>query len=132
MKYQTESGFTLIELMIVVGIVAIVSALAIYNYGESASKSKRTDGRTALLSTAATLEKCKSIYGVYNNTGCSIGNGDSIDSPEGLYQVSVTSTTTTFSLTATPQGSQAGDDCTSMTLNHLQQQGGSPDADTCW
>jgi type IV pilus assembly protein PilE len=44
-----ESGFTLIEVMIVIVIVAILSAVAYPSYEESVRKSKRAEGRAALM-----------------------------------------------------------------------------------
>jgi len=136
MNNPKQRGFTLIELMIVVAIVSILAYVATSNYGQNVAKAKRTDGRTALLTTAATLEKCKAAYGVYNNASCSVDNGDSIDSPENLYSIAVTSAATTFTLVATPTAgeSQVGDtECTSLRLNHLGQQTATgSDPTRCW
>lgn len=123
MQKSIHSGFTLIELMIVVAIVSILSFVAVSNYGDSAIRSKRTDARDALLSISTSIEKCKTIYGSYNNANCNIKNGDSIDSSSGLYSVEVKiPDATSFSLAATPVTgkSQANDsDCLSITLNNL-------------
>ncbi len=122
MKKPFQPGFTMIELMIAVVIVAILASLAMSNYGDSVLKTKRTDAKDALTSMAVSLEKCKAIYGVYDDR-CSIKNGGSKTSPEGLYTVSVSvPRNTAFTLTATPVAgkSQAKDtNCNSMTLNNL-------------
>jgi type IV pilus assembly protein PilE len=134
MKTKFQNGFTLVELMIVVAIVSILAYVASASFSDNVTASKRTEGRAAVLSTAVTLEKCKAIYGTYNNANCSISSGDSITSPDGLYTVAVTSGPTTFSLVASPQGSQSSDtDCTSIRLNHLQQQTGTgAKPAVCW
>ena len=44
---KNQSGFTLIELMIVVAIVAILGAIAYPSYLDSVRKGKRAEGRTA-------------------------------------------------------------------------------------
>lgn len=49
MRRKTQQGFTLIELMIVVAIVAILAAIVYPSYQESVRKAKRAEGRSALL-----------------------------------------------------------------------------------
>ncbi len=136
MNGRKTNGFTLIELMIVLAVISILAYIATSNYGQNLIKSKRTDGKTALLTTAATLEKCKAAYGVYNNASCSVDDGDDVDSPEQLYSVAVTTTATTFTLVANPTAgeSQANDaKCTTLRLNHLGQQTATgSDPDSCW
>ena len=136
MTQYHSRGFTLMELMIVVALIGIITAVAFGNYGESVMKSKRTDARTALMNTSTSLEKCKTIYGVYNNPNCSIGNGASIDSSDGYYTVSVATTATTYTLTASPSAgsSQQKDDaCKTIVLNHLGQQTATgTNTSDCW
>ena len=130
MNRKSLTGFTLLELMIVVAIVAIVASVAVSNYGDSVTSARRTDGRSALLNNVTRLEKCKATYGVYNNAACTI-NANSID---GYYTVAVVSDATTFTLTASPAGSQTSDaDCTSIIIDNLGQQTGTgADPTECW
>ena len=130
MKRFNQAGFTLLELMIVAAIVAILASLAMAFYGDNVTSARRTDGRTALLNNATTLEKCKAAYGAYNNAACVIN----ANSPDGFYTVGVASTATTFTLTATPAGAQTSDtDCTTMTLTNTGVEGGTgADATECW
>ena len=133
---RAQSGFTLLELMIAAAIVSILATIAMSNYGDSVISAKRTDGRSVATSTASSLEKCRAIYGAYNNANCNIKNGTSIASPDGYYSLKVTSAASTFTLTASPSAgsSQANDsDCTSIILNHLGQQSGTGAApSSCW
>lgn len=48
MKHQRPTGFTLIEVMITVAIVAILAAVAYPSYRDSVLKGKRAEARTAL------------------------------------------------------------------------------------
>ena len=48
MKKSLSHGFTLIELMIVVAIVAILASIAYPSYKDSVLKSRRAEARTAL------------------------------------------------------------------------------------
>lgn len=47
--YKIEQGFTLIEVIIAVAIVAILAAVAYPSYLDSITKGRRAEGRTALL-----------------------------------------------------------------------------------
>ena len=122
-------GVTLIELMIVIAIVGVLGMVAYPSYKNSMQKSQRADGVAALLSSAQTLERCYTEYNKYNHANCSIQNGTSFNSSENLYSISITTTATTFILSAGAQGAQSGDSsCTPMTIS---QTGAKLPAD-CW
>lgn len=133
---KKQYGFTLMELMITIAIVGIISSIAVGTYTSYIMSSKRTDGRAALQLSASTLEKCRAMYGVYNSANCSILNGATILSTEGLYDIKVVSAASSYTLTASPSSgsSQAKDSlCTSIILNHLGQQTGTPaSTNDCW
>lgn len=133
MNYEKNEGFTLIELAIVVAIIGILSTFAFGFFGENVIASNRTEGRAALQTASATLEKCKSLYGSYNNANC--GYAD-FNSESNYYAISVARTATTFTLTATlvagqPQANDA--DCTAITLTNTHVKGGTgTDPTECW
>ena len=119
--------------MITVAIVGILGAVAVAAFTDNTNSARRTDGRSALLETATSLEKCKAIYGTYNNVNCGVTLP--FTSTEGFYSISSTTlTSAAFTLTATPQGAQTSDtQCTSLTITNLGVQGGSgSDASVCW
>jgi len=60
-----QYGFTLIELMIVVAIVAILAAVAYPSYLDSVRKGKRAEGRTALIETLQQQERYMTQYNTY-------------------------------------------------------------------
>lgn len=62
-----NSGFTLIEVIIVVAILAILATIAVPSYMESVRKSKRADAQGALLGLAGSMER----YFTENNSYCS-------------------------------------------------------------
>ena len=134
MSHKKHTGFTLIELIIVVAIVGFLMSIGYGYYRDSTLSANRTIARTALQSAAGTLEKCRSLYGSYLHANCSYVNNASTE--QNFYTISVARTATAFTLTATPQTgySQAGDaDCTTLTLTNTGVKGatGASTGD-CW
>lgn len=60
-----QQGFTLIELMIVVAIVGILSAIALPSYNEYIRRGHRADARAGLLQAQQWLERASTATGVY-------------------------------------------------------------------
>lgn len=113
-------GFTLIELMIVVAIVAILAAIALPSYERYVKKSRARGASADLVALSLTLENRfqKSLtYPVYTNQNPVGHAGFSAWSPAqgGSFTYAVTSTANTYTLTATARDS--GWTCT-LTLKH--------------
>ena len=133
-EIQSSKGFSLIELLIVVGIIGVLTSFAFGYFGDNVIAANRTEGRTALNETAGSLEKCRSLYGTYNAANCTVTFP--ITSESGLYTITSVLAATSFTLTATPVSglAQSNDtDCTSLTLDNTGVQGGTgADATECW
>ncbi len=139
-------GFTLIELMIVVAIVAILGAIAYPSYQAQVQKSRRADGKEALLNAASLQERwfMQNSQYIVNASGAGmdpIGGGQST---ERYYALSSTDQpcgeNTCFTLIATVQGAQDGDsNCQRLEINSLgikssfdAKTAGNDTTDTCW
>lgn len=135
-----NSGFTLIEVMVVVAIIGVLVGFAYPSYMEYVRKSNRADAKVALNDTAQRLQRCFTTYSAYNNANCSAATayngGASTATPEGFYSITAAINATTFTLTASPVAgtTQANDaKCTAFTLSHTGARGASgSDADNCW
>jgi type IV pilus assembly protein PilE len=133
-------GFTLIELMIVVAIIGILSAIAYPSYQEYVKRSHRAEAQRGLMEAAQYMQRFYAANMAYDRLlgdTAARANFSTTDAtfPAGLrtvksgsstmYDVSVvptTATTTTapgFTLTATPTAGSimANDRCGSLTLN---------------
>ena len=123
---RLAAGFTLTELMAVVAIVAILSAIAIPSFSSYVVRSSRSAAQTELLDLATAQERIFLNSGAYTSSvtnaytglatgGLGITSGKSKD---GRYTLSVALTGTAFyTLTASPVSStsQAGDGNITMT-----------------
>ncbi|MFW5927370.1 MAG: type IV pilin protein [Wenzhouxiangella sp.] len=122
------SGFTLIELMIVIAILAILTAIAVPIYTNQVEKTRRADAVSALLTTAQELERCFTRTNTYQN--CI--DPATFDSDDEYYKVTVTAGATTYALEAAPQNAQSGDACGKFELDHLGNRKAASDTDRCW
>ncbi len=134
-----SAGFTLIEVMIVVAIVAILARIAFPSYQESVARARRGDAKTVLLENAQFMER----YYTQNNTYMS-GTGNPTlpalrapkDGTNKFYDVSFsgTNTATTYSIQAVPTGGMANDACGTLTLDQGGTKGvsGTKSVDDCW
>ena len=136
MKHQRptlQQGFTLIEVMIVVAIVGILSAIAYPSYAEYIRRGHRADARAGLLQAQQWMERASTATGVYP-TALPPALAWDVTKPafkDKRYDITLASPTggiaadagRTYTLTATPKGPQANDKCGNYTLNHTGVRG---------
>lgn len=126
------AGVTLLELMIVVVVIGILAAIAYPSFQEQVRKSRRADGKAALMETAQVLERCYTRFASYGAGACDAQVDLPRDSDEEQYRITGVRNAATFILTATPQGDQANDSCGALTLDEAGLQGAAGDPDECW
>lgn len=119
-------GFTLIEMMMVVVIVGIISAIALPSYTNQVRKSRRVEAKTALLDMAAREERHNTVNFVYSVSEKDLGYAmpmpisvPSLTAPYYQVQPVLTTGPAGYLLTATPVGDQAKDSCGTFTLSDL-------------
>lgn len=139
-------GFTLVELMITVVILAIIVAVALPSYNAQSQKARRADARNALLDIAGREERFLSVSNAYSQLPSDVGYGGAAwpqnVTPNSYYSVSVVAPAganpPSFTITATPINVQAGDTtCAIFTVNQIGQQTaqnsvGVDTSTTCW
>jgi type IV pilus assembly protein PilE len=128
---QPQWGFSLIELMIVVAIVAILASISVGAYRQYTLRANRTEARIALLQIQAGQEKFFLQNNAYATDVATLiaapPNGLGLNltaagvTPSGLYTVSFTAAagnTYTVQAVATPGSPQAKDTtCPTFTMN---------------
>jgi type IV pilus assembly protein PilE len=130
---HSSSGFTLIELLIALACVALLATVAWPSYQSLILRNQRAQARAALVQAAHWLERAASANGSYPLPADVPASVLSIDGQG--YKMTVTSTAQSYTLSATPLGTQAVDACGILTLNHLGVrgvQGASQTAAQCW
>jgi type IV pilus assembly protein PilE len=141
-RKHASSGFTLIELMVTVAIVTILATIAVTSYTSQIQKSRRTEAKTALLDLAGREERLFTTTNTYSSDEAFLGYATAAGTPmtnmpfgNGYYTLTAASTATTYTITATPVGAQAGDTaCGSLSVNQLGVQAvtGTSTVATCW
>lgn len=128
-----RNGFTLIELMITVAIVAILAAIAYPSYTQHVQKGRRENAKAELLSYVQNLERYYAIHYKYTNDLATLSLPSQIPANgDAHYNVSLTADDTSYTLTATPDptGVQSGDKCGTLSIDHTGQK--LPATDGCW
>lgn len=150
--YAVMRGFSLVELMVVVTIVAILASIAYPLYTQQVRKSRRTDAKSAVLDLAGREERLYSTTNCYTTDQGSLGYGaagaalTNTSVGSGYYTIGVATTTaagaacpTTYAVTATAASpDQLNDtDCRSFSVDQTGRQSSANAAvadstATCW
>jgi type IV pilus assembly protein PilE len=119
-------GFTLIELVIVVAIVAILAAIALPSYRQQVLKAHRSQAKADLLEYSQGLERYYSVNRTYVGAALPFAvsprDGAGGSPYYNLALNAVAGPPSTYTITATPINSQTGDvRCGTLTVNQLGQ-----------
>ncbi|PHS73908.1 type IV pilin protein [Porticoccus sp.] len=142
-------GFTLIELMVVIAIVALLVMVAMPAYDGYVRKTKRSLGKAELMSVMARQEQFFVNNKQYATTLTGLGylaspyainqDGDevAVTASGRIYQIAISNASATaFTLQAIPQGSQTKDtQCSTLQITSVGVKSivdGSGSASDCW
>ena len=130
--YSRSEGFTLIELMIAVGIIAIIAAVALPQYTRYTERAHRTEAMADLMDCAQGMERMASQTFTYEGGAVGAANAgvvsaavctpNSAAAAIGRYVITVAGTQSVFSLVATPVNNSV-DQGRTITYNSAGQRG---------
>lgn len=139
-----NQGFTLIEVMVVVAVIGILSAIAIPSYNAYIQRSHRAEAKNFLMSLAQRLEQNYTLSGTYLQTQgvppgniddtwlASTGFGSVPPSGPARYNISFVggapANASAYLLQAVPAGAQTGDECGTLILDQAYRKGAGPGA----
>ena len=145
--HPRQAGFTLIELMVVVAIVAIVFAFAFPSYERYVVRAKRAVGQNVLMQVADRQQQFfmdnKRFAANLTNLGFGAspfivdedGSSTVAGDADAVYSVALSNVTaTSWTATATPLNGQLSRDtsCGNLTINQAGAKGKSGAGDNCW
>lgn len=145
-RKQFQAGFTLIELMITLVIIAIITAIAYPSYVNNVIRSRRADARALLSENAQFMERFFTENNRYDQDLAGIApvlpltrSPRTATGTAVMYNIAILAITpTTFTVQAVPVNVMAGDACVTYTVNNLGQKGnisaptGGMTVDSCW
>lgn len=143
MRYLKDRGFTLVEVMVAVAILAVLLGIAVPLFLDYIKASKRADGVSVLVEAGQFMERNYSKSARYDKDD----KGNAIALPPGVstaprgggasyYAISFAEATTetTFRIRAVPINSMAGDECGTFFLTALGERSvsGTKPLSECW
>jgi len=135
MQYAHRTrGFTLIELMVVVAIIAILAAIGYPAYTEQVARSRRADAKAALLEAAQWMEREFTVSGSYarKGDGSNLTNTELLAAPlqalgptAQYYTIGFAAAPTAraFSINMVPTGSMTNDKCGTLSVDQTGTRG---------
>lgn len=128
------------EVMITVAIIGILSAIAVPSYNSYITDSRRNEAKNSLLELGQFMERHYTANSSYGTVSAGVTTSLSAsdlpfssvpkDGGTAYYNVAVTSSAATYTLTLTPTGVMAGDSCGNYTLTQTASH--SPATSDCW
>ena len=139
---KRQQGFTLVEIMIVVAIIAILAASAYPSYQDSVRKSRRADARAVLLEAAQFMERryTENLTAGYGGITQADLNAQRLgtspkDGGTAFYNIQLAAVgQNNFTLSAAPTGAQSTDACGTLSLTNTGAKtvSGSKPVTECW
>jgi type IV pilus assembly protein PilE len=124
---MNQKGFTLVELMITVAILAILASIALPSYQDSVRQTRRAAAQADLMELASHMERLYTANGSYGDASTALP-----DMGTEQYNLSFQGnpSDTSFIIQAVPVSPQDQDSCGTLTISNTGAQGAATSG--CW
>jgi type IV pilus assembly protein PilE len=130
---SVDSGFTLVEILLTIGLIALLFSLSLPQYSNYLQRSHRVEAIRMLMEVAACQERLRAGSGSYDTTRC-------LGVPEGEhYRLSIEPearvSSDVYELTAEPVNLAGNETCGSLSLNQAGTRaisGPDENLEKCW
>ena len=125
---MNQKGFTLVELMITVAIIAILASIALPSYQDSVRQTRRAAAQADLMELASHMERLYTANGIYGDASTALP-----DTGNEFYDIDFAAgepDDDSFIIEAVPTGAQATDTCDTLSISNTGQQGAATAG--CW
>lgn len=131
MARRDSRGFTLIELMIVVAVVAILAAIALPAFNEQMRKGRRAEAIATLQGAQLRLERWRTDNANFAMPAATV---TALLPNTAFYRFTLeTPNANSYTLTAAPQGGQANDICSTLRITNTDGTiTKTPTGSNCW
>jgi type IV pilus assembly protein PilE len=116
---KTQKGVTIVDLVVVLGIISILTVIAVVIYSSQVRQGRRSDGIDSLMAMSLAEEEYRTNNVLYGTLAQAWGGVTT--SSRGYYTLSISNVSgTAYTLTATAVGDQANDVSGATACNSLQ------------
>lgn len=135
-RHRHIAGFTLIELMVVVAVVAILASIAVPSYQEQVRKSRRGQAKADMVEYAQMAERYFTVNNTYVGFALPVAQSPRETGATARYTLALNPapTASTFTIAATAVGPQASDRCGDLGITNTgaKSRSGSVALSECW
>lgn len=117
--HGSSAGFTLIELMVVVAVIAILVSIAVPSYQEAVRKGRRGQAKADLVDVAQQAERFRTVNSTYGGFALASTSSPATGTAFYTLAIDIEEDGSTFEASATPIAGtgQADDRCGILTIN---------------
>jgi type IV pilus assembly protein PilE len=119
---ERARGFSFVEVMIAIAIIAALTAMATMAYGRYAFRSRRTDAHHMLMTIAHGEERWYATYNRYTDDASKLGYDSDALSSHAYYELTLTvadAAAQSYVATAAPINAQASDTCGVLSIDNM-------------